>query len=92
MVLLNAQGQRKKKAAYASTATATKGTAALDSDGFEPRGHFLVGLAKELKEVSDDVLVAAVEEGSGSARVAGTTSTTDAIGEENIRVSWMHKA
>ena len=39
----------------------------------------MVGFPQQLKKVTDDVAVSAVEEGGGDTDVAGTTSTTDTV-------------
>lgn len=49
------------------------------NDSLEPTRDLLVCLTKKLDEVTDDVFVTTVEEGSGTASVAGTTSTTDTM-------------
>jgi hypothetical protein len=45
----------------------------------KPRRDLLVGFPQQLHKIANDVLVAAVEEGSGDTSVAGTTGTTDAM-------------
>ena len=49
------------------------------NDGLQPSRDLLIRLTKEFDEVTDDVFVAAVEEGSGSTSVASTTGTTDTV-------------
>ena len=51
----------------------------LMNDGLEPTRDLLVCFTKKLDEVTDDVLVATVEEGGGTTGVTCTTSTTDAM-------------
>ena len=49
------------------------------SNGLKPTGNLLVGLTQKLDEITDDILVAAVEEGGGDTSVTCTTGTTDTM-------------
>lgn len=70
-----------------TTTTATTTTArsssssirTLSGEGLEPGGNVLVGLLQELEQVTDDALVAAVQESSGNTSVTSTTGTTDSV-------------
>ena len=48
-------------------------------NGLKPRRDLLVGFPQQLHKIANDVLVPAVEEGSGNTSVAGTTGTTDTM-------------
>jgi hypothetical protein len=79
--------------ASASTASATTEASstvaerALMRNGLKPSRCFLVCLAEELDKVTNDVLVATIEEGSGNTSVTGATSTTDTV-NVIINVRW----
>ena len=49
------------------------------NDGLKPSRNLLVCLTEKFDEVTDDVFVATVEEGSGTTGVTGSTSTTDTV-------------
>ena len=49
------------------------------NNSLQPSRNLLIRLTKELDEVTNDVLVATVEEGSGNTSVTSTTSTTDTM-------------
>ena len=72
-------------ASAASTPTAEAATATtvskrvLVSNRLEPSRNLLICLTKKFEEVTDNVPVAAVEEGSGTTSVTGATSTTNAV-------------
>ena len=64
----------------AATATAVAHTeGSFMCDRLKPRWDFLVSFAEKLKQITDDVLVAAVEECGGYADVTSTASTTNTV-------------
>lgn len=48
-------------------------------NGFQPRGYLLVRLPEELDEITNDVAVAPIEEGSGDSDITRTSSTADTV-------------
>ena len=48
-------------------------------NSFQPRGYLLVRLPKELDEVTNDVAVTPIEEGSGDSDITRTSSTADTM-------------
>lgn len=69
-------------ASTTSTATTAAEARALTSDGLEELRNLLVGLLKQIEEVTHDAAVAAVEESSGNTSVSctsGTTNTMDVV-------------
>ena len=62
-----------------TTVTTTISERVLLSNGLKPTGNLLVSFTEKLDEITDDILVAAVEEGSGNTSVTSTTGTTDTM-------------
>ena len=62
-----------------TTEAATISKRVLVSNGLKPSGNLLVSFTEKFDEITDDILVAAVEEGGGYTSVTSTTGTTDTM-------------